>query len=818
MSTSAGGASRGGRGFQIFLVSLVLMMFEVNLVRLFSVLMYYHLAFFVLALSLFGIGIGGLYAHLLRSYFERRNKHLDWMDYLPLLLSIAVVGTLFFLVSFPLGRMDGQLPGMGRMMLTFVLASLPFMIGSMFISNIFANRPQDAGTLYFSDLVGASAGCLAVVPAMQWLGGLNTPLLVAILAVIPVVAGAGKGFNARKTAAWAVGGFVVVVALVSMKFGLLSLPGPLPGEVLFSKWNFYSHISVQENPGWRGWWLSPNYDGPINPHLQLFQDRRAPAFIEKFDGDFEKVKYLRHDITALPYYITDPVKVLIIGAGGGRDILTAKLFGVPDVTGVELNPITAGLMRNEFRDYSGNVYGMEGVRIAVDNGRTFVQRDDQKYDLIYTSLADTQSANNQGAYVLSENHLYTIQAFESYWDRLVDDGVCSVITAAGWGEHMTRTVNTVARALERKGVSDPASHIIVIMTPEYPPKTPGMCIAYSKVPVSKERVLRTRKACDALGFSVAWPAQPDRPHEWTERLGQLTNAATEAQAVAKAAPDLSPLDDNRPYLFYSTKPKDFLRLMWEPHTPSMELRAYVRAFYLLMDFFVVVCLCVLLLMFSPLLLFRRHELRQGGRLQLKFLALFFLLGIAYMLVEVSLLQHLFLLLGDPTLTFAVLLCAMLGFTGAGSLISRRFPPERLGRTMAIVALVAVVVQSAALMALPSIVYAAQGAPVGVKLAVVTVLVALLAMPMGMLFPSAIRLIGISGLNMTCWAWGMNGVGSVLGSVGATLISMNFGIRATFLSGIACYVFVVAIASVLKLRQAEAAPADAVQEEGAVAAG
>ena len=795
------------------------MMFEVNLVRLFSVLMFYHLAFFVLALSLFGIGIGGLYAHLIRSYFERRNKPLDWMNYLPLLLSLAIVAALLFLMSSPLGRSGGQVPGAASMLLTFVIASLPFMFGSMFISNIFASRPQDAGTLYFSDLAGASAGCLAAVPAMQLLGGVHTPLLVSVLAVIPVLAIGGDGRRARRISALAVAGVVgVVAALSAAGTGLLDLPGVLPGAVLFSKWNFYSHITVQENPGWRGWRLSPNYKGPINHHLELFQDGRAPAYIEKFDGDVAKVEYLRHDITAMPYYLTGPKKMLVIGAGGGRDILTAKLFGVSDITGVELNPITASLMRNEFRGYSGNVYGMPGVRIAVDNGRTFVQRDDQKYDLVYTSLADTQSANSQGAYVLSENHLYTIEAFESYWDRLVDDGACSIVTAAGWAENMTRCVNTVARALERKGVTDPASHIVVVMTPQEQDRVPCMCITFWKKPARPEVLARARKACDALGYSVVWPPQPDKPHRWSERLGQLANAATAPQVVAAAVPDLSALSDNRPYLFYTTKPKDFLRLMWRLQTTGVELRAHIRAFYLLMDFFVVVGVCVIALMLSPLALFRRHELRGMSGLQLKFLLLFFLLGVAYMLVEVSLLQHLFLLLGDPTLTFAVLLCAMLAFTGAGSLISRRFRAERLGRTMALVGMAAVVLQAAVLAGLPSIVYAAQGTPEAVKLAVVTVLVALLAAPMGMLFPSAIRLIGVSGLDMTCWAWGMNGVGSVLGSVGATVLSMNFGIRATFVSGIVCYALVAVIASVVKLKRAEPATVAAAKEKRAAAAG
>jgi hypothetical protein len=324
-------------------------------------------------------------------------------------------------------------------------------------------------------------------------------------------------------------------------------------------------------------------------------------------------------------------------------------------------------------------------------------------------------------------------------------------------------------------------------------------VAFSRSPITDDAVRRAARSCAELGYELAWPpAQP--VNNWSKTLARLFDAKARAAYLTESTYDLSPLTDDRPYLWYAVKPGNFLGLLANPGGNAEKYPIQLRTLHMLMDLFLVAFGCVLVLMLAPLLVFRRSELGQGGG-QAVFLAVFFLLGVAYVLIEIALLQNFFLLLGSPTLTFAVLLSAMLIFTGVGSFLSSRFATERLQQTITAAACVVVAIQLVAMLAVPRLTDAALSAGLPAKFALVAALLAVVATPMGMLFPSAIRLIGHRGLNMTCWAWGINGVGSVLGSVGATMISMNLGIRAMFAAGILCY-GLVALVSLLLSRNPE----------------
>lgn len=790
----------------IFFTSMALMMFEVNLIRLFSVLMYHHLAFFVLAISLFGIGMGGLYAHLLREYYIQKEKPTQWVIILPSLLIVSILLALVVLIYAPVSgtAATDQIPRIRWIFLVFIICALPFALGSMYISSIFAANPERANTLYFFDLFGGSTGCLFTLFSLQSFGALNGTVLVASILFIPVFLYI-KDILQRK---WTLGialfsALIFVVLMITALSGHLSLRGERYANLLYKKWNYYSFITVQDAPPWRGWRPSHNYTGPVPAHKRIRQDGRAPAFIVNFDGDFSKVEYLKWDFTALPFYVAEPKKILIIGAGGGRDILAAKLFGVPEVRAVELNPNIAGAMRNEFRAYSGGVYTLDGVDVVVENARTFVGRDTEKYDLIFTSLTDTQTANSQGAQILSENHIYTTQAFEAYWDRLSDNGVCSIVT--GLAEDLIRHVSTVSQALENKGIPNPEKHLIAIMTEEYGSISRGLFLAVSKKPVDNHLLSNAINASSKLGYTLMWPQQ-DMNSEWSTLIGALANPQTRSETIKSLTNDFSPIDDDRPYLFYNTKPRTFIKALMQPlsilrpSTSRPEFSGNTQVFYLLLQLFLVIGFCVFLLMLTPLFIFRHKELQTSTGLKIRFLVIFFMLGLGYMLVEIALLQHFFLLLGNPTLAFAVVLCVMLLGTGIGSFIAKSFSASSTLKLIAYISIIIVGIQLFVLLSMPWIHQSIDSLNITARLAVVCILILLLTLPMGFVFPSAIRFVNYKRLDITCWAWGMNGLGSVFGSVGATVLSMNFGIRITFLAGVFCYAIVFLISLIVFVRK------------------
>ena len=788
----------------LFIISLTLMLYEINLVRLFSILIR-NVSFFVLAIALFGFGLGGLYAQIWRGRMRPAAAEFDHAPFvLPILASVSMVFALLVMAVIPI-PMPGSPSAISTPLaiaILFLATALPFFFGSMLMAQIFAKRPDEAGRLYFADLAGASLACLLAVPVLQYIGGFTAPFFAAALALVTAFP-ATKGSMPRRAILAGVMALVIGLGIGNARTGFIELspdPSIKEREILFDAWSFSSWITVEENDiGWRGWRLSDSYAGPPPEYRIIRQDGHAPAFIRKFAGDFGEVRDLEYDITSLPYRIFDPKEVLVIGAGGGRDILTAKLYGVPHVTGVELHPITANrVMRGALREYSGNVYGMEGVDVVVDNGRTFVERTDRKFDFIYTSLADTLLGNSQGVYVLSENHLYTVEAFSAYLSRLKPGGfACILYTALEEGHLLPRFTGNVIEALREHGVTRPQDHLLAIITPDPPGGVDeGVCVMFGLDPISPAAVERAHAACEDLGFTLAWPAIGSNP--LNAEISSLFDAEERRSYLASSYFDLSPLRDDRPFLFYNNKPSDFLELMLHPGKTADRISFGARNFPILVDMFFVVLLLVLALMISPLVIFKRNELGGGRPLPLALLGLFLLLGIGFMFIEVALLQRLFIYLGSPTLTFAVVLGVMLLFAGIGSFISSRFDERKLWQSLLGIAVAVIVMQLLVAFTLDSITGATLGLSLGFRLLTCCPLLAAISVPMGMLFPTCMRVVAYQRLDIVCWAWGMNGVGSVLGSVGASLLALNIGIQNVYFAGVITYglVLVVVLAAYL----------------------
>ncbi|MFP4502209.1 MAG: hypothetical protein ACLFTT_14505 [Candidatus Hydrogenedentota bacterium] len=797
---AAGSVARAG--LEVFTISLTLMAFEINLVRLFSIVIR-NVSFFVLAIALFGFGLGGLYAQIMGRGLRGMAGvgGAQWRFYLPLAAAAAMMVALYALANTPVGRPGGQAAAVPLWLsigVLFLTTSLPFAFGSMYMARVFAERPLAAPRLYFSDLLGAGMACLLAVPLFEVVGGFAMPFVAAAIMLAPA-AFVYRGYRRALVPA----GLMVLLVL----FGVFNRQGSFmhvtpEGDLrdrglLFSSWNFFSWITVEPDPAFTGWRVSENYEGPKPDYLVLRQDGHAPAWILDHKHDPVNLEHLRYDITALPFRIMHGLDhALVIGAGGGRDILTAKVYEVPRVTGVELNPITANeVMRGAMRERSGNVYGMDGVDVVVENGRTFVERTQDRYDLVYTSLADTLLGNSEGIFVLSENHLYTAEAFSAYMDRLQPGGMaCILYTALTQGHLLPRFLNTGIEALAEHGVTDPARHILAIMTYDPPgPVDEGICLMFSPEPIAPARIERAKASCEALGFSLAWPpAGDDNP--WTEQVAQVLDAEARETLMAESFFDLTPLRDDRPYLFYMTKPSQFLDMLLNPWATAARIPAGLERLPFLIDAFFVIFVLVLVLMVSPLVIYRRSELAGGRPEQLLFLGLFFLLGISFMLIEVGLLQKLFLYLGNPTLTFAVTLGAMLLFTGLGSFLSRNFAGDRLWPRLLIAGCVALVMQGAVYLALPPLLGATMAAPLPVRIVLSFSFLAVLALPMGMLFPTCMRLLGWLRIDMVSWSWGMNGVGSVLGSVGASMLALNLGISRVMVAGMGCYALFLVLAA------------------------
>jgi spermidine synthase len=350
--------------------------------------------------------------------------------------------------------------------------------------------------------MGAAAGCLLLIPLLDRLGAPGVVLSASGMAVAAAVL-----LSARSTR-WPVlagGGSVLVIALAGQlsgvaRFDVVDTKGHKGDHVLFSKWNSFSRIGVYEREH-GDWSLSPAYAGPRPGTRYMDIDSAASTPILQLKEDLSNAQYLRFELTALAYHLKSPgFRALVIGPGGGRDLASALVFGAGAVDGVEINPIIADdVMRGQFRDYSGGIYTNPRVHIAIDDGRSFVRRARQKYDVIQASLVDTWAATAAGAYTLTENTLYTVDAFDDYLDHLNEGGI---LTITRWVFDGLRLVSLAQEACARRGC-EIADRLMVVRYQRV------ATFLFGDTPFTPAQVDTVRQDAARLGFEVLYVPRAD---------------------------------------------------------------------------------------------------------------------------------------------------------------------------------------------------------------------------------------------------------------------------------------------------------------------
>ena len=343
----------------------------------------------------------------------------------PLIYAVFTLVALFALVRLRVG-LNYSRENLVLMLTIYALAALPFFTGGLVITLAISRLASRVNAVYASDLLGAAAGCLVLIPLLDRVGAPGVVLTAAALALTAAVLFAPAARRARFAGA---GAGIMAVAIAGQLsgvavFDVVVTKGHQGDTVLFSKWNSFSRIGVYERTH-GDWSLSPKYTGVLPDTRYMDIDSAASTPILHVEPGFGNVQYLRYELTSMAYQLRKPgFSALVIGPGGGRDLVSALVFGAGRVDGVEINPIIANdVMRGQFGEYSGGIYTLPRVHIAIDDGRSFVRRSPDKYDVIQASLVDTWAATAAGAYTLTENTLYTVEAFDDYLDHLTDDGM-----------------------------------------------------------------------------------------------------------------------------------------------------------------------------------------------------------------------------------------------------------------------------------------------------------------------------------------------------------------------------------------------------------
>jgi hypothetical protein len=771
-------------------VSAAILMTELALTRIFSVTMYYHFAFLAISIALFGLSASGVLVYLLRQRLSLAGAR-DLLTSAALLHAIGTVIALACLVRIRVG-LNYSPSNLVLMLAIYMLAALPFLTGGAVIALAVTRLADRINVVYGADLLGAAAGCLALIPLLDRLGAPGVVLAAAGFALSAAVCFAPPSRRTRVA--------LVVAALFSLPaaahatgaapFDVAETKGHEGDRVLFSGWNSFSRVAVYDRAH-GDWSLSPRFVGEPGESLFMDIDSAASTPILRGTRTPADAAYLRYELTGLAYHFVERpggFTALVIGPGGGRDLVSALIFGARHVDGVEINPIIVReVMLGRFRAYSGAVYADPRVTIHIDDGRSFVRRSAAKYDVIQASLVDTWAATAAGAYTLTENSLYTTEAFGEYLDHLTEHGL---LTITRWVFDGLRLVSLAQEACAARGL-DAAQHLAIVRHARV------ATFLLKKRPFTSAETAQLRQLADRLGFTVlyapgiATPPVADNPAEM-QRTGtsvadyaRLILANDRSRFRAAYPLDISPTTDDRPFFFHTTRLRDQFRVAFGR---SMLFGNGLSALLTLMG---ISALLVALFVIGPLFAGGERPAPGWGRWLLYFGAL----GTGFMLLEVALLQRFVLLLGHPVYSLTVTLCSLLVGTGLGSLISRRVAAGRLkpAALRALAAVVGIAVVSAA--ALAWLVDVAIQWPLSLRVAGATAVLIPTGMVLGVPLPAGMRLVAATRPAIIPWGWGMNGALSVIGATVAVFLAMNWGFSTVF--SIAALVYGVASIAILR---------------------
>ena len=790
----------------ILLISTAAIAYEILLMRMLSIVQWHHFAYMIISLALLGYGASGTFIainkRLLQSRFEL------FFSVSALLFSATMVVCYVVGQRVPFNALEivwnsRQILYLAIMYLVFFV---PFFFAACCIGLAFTCRRSHISRIYFFDLLGAGIGAMLVVGSLFLLSPQNTLIMLAIVAML---ASALMGFmsTARKPLM-----AMQLLCLVTLLFGLpqdwldmriseykgLNQAMQVVGSnVLMVSSSPLGLLTVVESPRipFRyapGLSFNTSFEPP--EQLAVFVDGDSMTTITRYEGNLDALGYMGDVTAALPYALLDAPRVLILGAGGGTDVLLALYNGAGSVDAVELNPQITGLVTNTYAEFAGHLYDDERVTVHTREARGFVAQSTDQYDLIQVALLDSFAASGSGVQALNENYLYTVEAIQEYLEHTRPGGMLAITR---WLKLPPRDnlklVATVLEALRKMGIAEPGRRLAMIRSWN----TSTLLVKQGVFSVDDTTVIREFAASHSFdtAFYPSMPAHAanrfnllDQPYLYdgvTKLLGDDADDFVERYKF-----HIAPATDDKPYFFHFFK--------WSTLPEVMALRKRGGASLIEWSYLILIATIIqaavagVFLILLPLSLIKRSwPAGTGTRMG----SYFFLLGLAFLFIEIAFIQKFILFLSHPLYSIAVVLSGFLIFAGFGSAYSGKLAhrveqSDRSPVTIAVVGISAIAVLYMAL--LPTLFQQLMGLADSFKIVLSVFLIAPLAFFMGMPFPIGLNRVANTAPDFIPLAWGINGFASVMSASLATLLAIEFGFTAVVLFALGLY----AIAAVI----------------------
>ena len=799
----------------LFLITACTLMLQLTQTRILSVVAWYYLAFFAISMAMFGLTVGAIWVYQKRERFTERTLTHD-LSYFSSVFAVSIAVCFAFQMSLAL-LSPGMNPTLGIIWTWFELSiaiAIPFFFSGIVVSLALTRSPYPIGRVYGVDLLGAALGCLGVLGLLSITDGSSTMLWIAATASVGAWLFAGSGLGGapaeRPVLAWLFSRHILIsVLLIAVAFANGQTSRGLQPLVvkeliekqdthIFKEWNSFSRIAVM--PIGRKlpplWGPSPKLPRDTRIDIRYSTiDGAAGTPTHRFSGDMRELDFLRYDVTNLAYFLPDRTRAAVIGVGGGRDIQSAAVFGIDDITGIEINPILVKLLDKQagFADFT-NLQKLPGnIRLVVDEGRSWFARTPDKFDIIEMSLIDTWAATGAGAFTLSENGLYTVEAWKTFLSRLSPGGV---FTVSRWFspdnvDESGRMISLAVAALMELNVTEPRKHIFMAS------QSPVATLVLSVDEFSDRDIAALEQAAADMEHNILVSPTGETATPTLDAIINTSNRDELQRLTSSFELDLTPPTDDRPFFFNQlplNKPAQAISI-WKKRggiTREAKTAGVLSGNLAATLTLIILFLLALSLVIATIVIPMRHALQDVGRKLVTGGTLYFMLiGIGFMFVEISLLQRLSVFLGHPFYSLSVLLFSLILTTGIGSLLSDWFPLNTRVRFVGWALLVGSYIASLPYWT-PDLFVTYDSAALVTRASISVFLIAPAGLLLGYGFPTGMRIISNLDQRPTPWFWGINGAAGVLASIVAIALSIASGISATLTLGAICYVALIPV--------------------------
>lgn len=779
----------------LFLTTLAILTYEIVLTRIFSVTMFYHYAFVAISIALFGMSVGAVIVYLFPSVFtkERAKYHLAWTS---LAFGIFIVLSFLTHISIPFVP-NFTFAGLYSIVLTYVVISIPFILSGINVGIALTKFPRRVSSLYAVDLIGAALGCIVILYLLGFVDAPSSILFISAIALFGSLSYSIGGKFKRIITVSAI--FILILfssgiintVLAGQQRPFLKLQWVrtrLDGRHLYEKWNSFSRVTVDGDPDEKkkpfGWGFSSEMPEDTEVReLSMLIDNVAGTVITHFDGDTGKLDYLKYDVTNLAHYLVEDGDVLIIGTGGGRDILSSLVFGQKSILGVEINKNIIDVVNKRFGDFSGHLDRREEVRFVNEEAQSYIAGLDEKFDLIQSSLIDTFAAVSTGAFVLSENGIYTVETWEVLLNHLTEDGI---LTFSRWHfpeipAETYRLTTLAVSSLKNIGVNNPEKNIIIVKSNrnEGPKILDVATVLVCKREFTTEEINRIESVSEKLKFEILYlPGREDINDTVINKIVTTDDLET----LVKDFPvNIAPPTNDKPFFFNMLRMRDLFKTeTWTMGHQGMNLTAVAILGVLL----IIVIVLTVLFIFVPL--FVKADRPEFPKIS-PLLTFFGAIGFGFILVEISQLQRLIIYLGHPSYSLSVVLFTLLLSSGIGSRLTSGISINDIKRSGVSRFVILIGLMLAYGLFTHHLISITTAGSIYVRILMSILILAPLGLFMGMAFPIGMKVASRISEKFTPWLWGVNGATSVCGSVLAVVIAINWGISTSFWCGTACYV-------------------------------